>query len=30
MKAVVYEKPGDESVLKIGEVADPRPAPASC
>ena len=24
MKAVVYEKPGDESVLKIGEMAEPR------
>jgi tumor protein p53-inducible protein 3 len=27
MKAVVYEKPGDESVLKIGEVADPKAGP---
>ncbi len=25
MKAVIIEKPGDESVLKIGEVADPVP-----
>jgi NADPH:quinone reductase-like Zn-dependent oxidoreductase len=27
MKAVVYEKPGDESVLKIGEVAEPKAGP---
>jgi putative PIG3 family NAD(P)H quinone oxidoreductase len=27
MKAVVYEKPGDESVLKIGEAADPKAGP---
>jgi tumor protein p53-inducible protein 3 len=27
MKAVVFEKPGDESVLKIGEAADPKAAP---
>src|SRR6516225_1733950 len=25
MKAVIIEKPGDESVLKLGEVADPVP-----
>src|SRR5215813_4064757 len=25
MKAVVIDKPGDESVLRIGEVADPTP-----
>ncbi len=25
MKAVVIEKPGDESVLKLGEIADPAP-----
>ncbi len=28
MKATIIEKPGDESVLKIGEVADPIPGPA--
>jgi putative PIG3 family NAD(P)H quinone oxidoreductase len=27
MKAVVFDKPGDESVLKVGETADPRPGP---
>ena len=27
MKAVVCEKPGDESVLTIGEVADPKAGP---
>ncbi len=27
MKAVVYEKPGDESVLKIGEAAEPTAGP---
>src|ERR1700687_5373881 len=27
MKAVIYEKPGDESVLKVGEVADPKAGP---
>ena len=27
MKAVVCEKPGDESVLKIGAVADPTAGP---
>ncbi len=27
MKAVVFDKPGDESVLKIGEAADPKAAP---
>ena len=27
MKAVVCEKPGDESVLKIGEVPDPKAGP---
>ena len=27
MKAVVFEKPGDESVLKIGAVADPTAGP---
>ena len=30
MKAVVCEKPGDESVLKIGEVADPTAGPGHC
>ncbi|HZO80061.1 MAG TPA: NAD(P)H-quinone oxidoreductase [Candidatus Binataceae bacterium] len=25
MKAVIFDKPGDESVLKVGEAADPRP-----
>ncbi len=28
MKAIVCEKPGDESVLKIGEVPDPVPGPS--
>jgi putative PIG3 family NAD(P)H quinone oxidoreductase len=28
MKAVLIEKPGDESVLKIGEFPDPMPGPA--
>jgi putative PIG3 family NAD(P)H quinone oxidoreductase len=28
MKAVIFEKPGDETVLKVGEVADPRPGPS--
>jgi len=27
MKAVIVEKPGDENVLKLGEVADPVPKP---
>ncbi len=27
MKAIVLDKPGDESVLKMGEVADPVPGP---
>lgn len=27
MKAVVFEKPGDESVLKVGEASDPKPGP---
>ena len=27
MKAVIIEKPGDESVLKIGEVPDPKAGP---
>lgn len=27
MKAVIIEKPGDENVLKLGEVADPVPKP---
>jgi putative PIG3 family NAD(P)H quinone oxidoreductase len=27
MKAVIYEKPGDESVLKVGEVPDPKVGP---
>ncbi|HEY2664724.1 MAG TPA: NAD(P)H-quinone oxidoreductase [Candidatus Binataceae bacterium] len=28
MKAIVIESPGDESVLKVGEVADPKPTAA--
>ena len=28
MKAILIEKPGDESVLKIGDVPDPAPGPA--
>jgi putative PIG3 family NAD(P)H quinone oxidoreductase len=27
MRAIVFEKPGDESVLRIGEVEDPKPKP---
>jgi putative PIG3 family NAD(P)H quinone oxidoreductase len=27
MKAVVFDKPGAESVLKVGEVAEPKPGP---
>jgi tumor protein p53-inducible protein 3 len=28
MKAILIDKPGDESVLKLGEAPDPRPGPA--
>ncbi len=27
MKAIVFDQPGDESVLRLGEVPDPRPGP---
>jgi putative PIG3 family NAD(P)H quinone oxidoreductase len=27
MKAIIFDKPGDENVLKLGEVADPKPGP---
>src|SRR5216683_2676734 len=27
MKAVIAEKPGDESVLKLAEIAEPQPKP---
>ena len=28
MKAILIDKPGDESVLKLGDAPDPRPGPA--
>lgn len=27
MKAIIFDRPGDESVLKLGEAPDPRPGP---
>ena len=30
MKAVLIEKPGDESVLKLGDAPDPVPGPPIC
>jgi len=28
MNAIVFDKPGDESVLKLGDAPEPRPGPA--